>query len=30
VLPRDPEDRDYIYDPENGVVRYRGGLVLAR
>src|SRR6266571_6379798 len=26
-LPRDPEDRDYLYDSESGVVRYRGSLV---
>ena len=29
-LPRDPEDRDYLYDPDSGVVRYRGSLVLGR
>ena len=29
-LPRDPEDRDYQYDPRTGEVRYRGGLVLGR
>src|SRR5438093_878299 len=28
--PRDPEDRDYLYDSESGVVRYRGSLVLGR
>ncbi|SRR6266581_531811 len=30
ALPRDPEDRDYLYDPQTGEVRYRGGLVLGR
>jgi tetratricopeptide (TPR) repeat protein len=30
TLPRDPEDRDYLYDPQTGEVRYRGGLVLGR
>jgi tetratricopeptide (TPR) repeat protein len=29
-LPRDPEGRDYRYDPGDGTVAYRGGLVLAR
>jgi len=30
TLPRDPEDHDYLYDPQTGEVRYRGGLVLGR
>jgi len=30
ALPRDPEDRDYLYDPQTGDVRYRGSLVLGR
>jgi tetratricopeptide (TPR) repeat protein len=30
ALPRDPEDRDYLYDPLTGAVRYGGGLVLGR
>jgi tetratricopeptide (TPR) repeat protein len=30
ALPRDPEDRDYLYDPQTGEVRYGGGLVLGR
>jgi tetratricopeptide (TPR) repeat protein len=30
VVPRDPEGRDYRYEPQSGVVSYRGGLVLAR
>jgi len=30
ALPRDPEDRDYQYDPGTGEVRYRGSLVLGR
>jgi tetratricopeptide (TPR) repeat protein len=30
ALPRDPEDRDYLYDPQTGGVKYRGGLVLGR
>src|SRR5882724_4416138 len=29
-LPRDPEDREYDYDPATGAVNYRGGLILAR
>ena len=29
-LPRDPEERDYSYDPGTGEVLYRGGLVLGR
>jgi tetratricopeptide (TPR) repeat protein len=29
-LPRDPEDRDYRYDPVTGEVGYAGALVLAR
>jgi tetratricopeptide (TPR) repeat protein len=29
-LPRDPEGRDYRYDPATGDVSYRGGLILAR
>ncbi|MBI4169484.1 MAG: tetratricopeptide repeat protein [Acidobacteria bacterium] len=29
-LPRDPEDRPYLYDPATGNVSYRGGLILAR
>ena len=29
-LPRDPEDRDYLYDESSGEVRYRGSLVLGR
>jgi len=28
VLPRDPEDRDYRYDPATGEVSYRGRLIL--
>lgn len=27
---RDPEDREYDYDPATGAVSYRGGLILAR
>ncbi len=30
ALPRDPEERDYLYDRRSGEVRYRGGLVLGR
>jgi len=30
ALPHDPEDRDYLYDPLTGAVRYGGGLVLGR
>lgn len=30
ALPADPEDRDYLYDPRSGEVRYRGSLVLGR
>jgi len=29
-LPRDPEERDYLYDESSGEVRYRGSLVLGR
>ncbi len=29
-LPRDPEERDYRYDPATGAVSYRGGLILSR
>lgn len=29
-VPRDPEDREYDYDPATGAVSYRGGLILAR
>lgn len=29
-VPRDPEDRDYQYDPRTGEISYRGSLVLAR
>ena len=29
-LPRDPENRAYLYDPQEGTVRYRGSLVLGR
>lgn len=29
-LPRDPEDREYDYNPATGAVTYRGGLILAR
>jgi tetratricopeptide (TPR) repeat protein len=29
-IPRDPEGRDYRYDPRSGAVVYRGRLILAR
>jgi tetratricopeptide (TPR) repeat protein len=29
-IPRDPEDRDYLYDPSTGKVAYRGSLILSR
>src|SRR5262249_53275405 len=29
-LPLDPEEREYLYDPQSGAVRYGGGLVLGR
>jgi tetratricopeptide (TPR) repeat protein len=29
-VPRDPEGRDYRYDPRTGEVAYRGSLILAR
>jgi len=29
-LPLDPEEHEYLYDPQSGAVRYGGGLVLGR
>lgn len=30
AVPRDPEGRDYRYEPQSGQVSYRGSLVLSR